>query len=433
MNQLNEMISSGSENSDKEWIPKKRKRVFRVEKDDNPVLKYYNSEEKKYYKALDNITKNSIKEAEKSVTAINNVHIPLRFKILNSHISDEIKAIAIRKLDFLYELDPSSGEYYKTSSWIESVCSLPIGHYRNLPIDSKSPKKDIKHFLNSARSHMDHTVYGHPDSKEQIIRLLAQWIVNPNSKGMVIGIHGPMGCGKTTLIKDSICEVLGLPFAFIPLGGTSDSSYLEGHSYTYEGATWGKIVDTLIKCKCMNPVFYFDELDKVSTTSKGDEIINILIHLTDSSQNDKYHDKYFTDFDFDLSKSLIIFSYNHEENINPILRDRMVRIETKGYNSKEKMIIVEKHMLPIILKEYQFEENDITFDHEVLLNVIQKTEDEDGVRNLKRSVETIVSHINLQRLTEDKEFDFPYSVTKKDVDKYIHYKKENNLMSSLYT
>ena len=112
--------------------------------------------------------------------------------------------------------------------------------------------------------------------------------------------------------------------------------FLEGHSYTYEGSSWGKIVDILIQSKCMNPVIYFDELDKISDTPKGEEIIGILTHLTDTTQNPQYHDKYFSGIDFDLSKVLFIFSYNDDKKINPILKDRMYTIETKGYNTKEK-------------------------------------------------------------------------------------------------
>ena len=104
------------------------------------------------------------------------------------------------------------------------------------------------------------------------------------------------------------------------MGGATDASFLEGHSYTYEGSIPGRIVQILGEknVNCMNPVFYFDELDKVSDTSRGHEIHNILCHLTDFSQNDEFHDKYYAGINFDLSKSLFVFSFNDEELINPI-------------------------------------------------------------------------------------------------------------------
>ena len=135
-------------------------------------------------------------------------------------------------------------------------------------------------------------------------------VTNPEAIGTAIAIKGPPGTGKTTLIKNGISKILGREFAFIALGGATDSSFLEGHSITYEGSTWGKIVDILIQCRSMNPVIYFDELDKISETPKGDEITGILTHLTDVTQNDKFHDKFFSEIDFDLSKCLFIFSYN---------------------------------------------------------------------------------------------------------------------------
>ena len=106
---------------------------------------------------------------------------------------------------------------------------------------------------------------------------------------------------------------------------------MDGHSYTYEGSQHGKIVEALVKSKCLNPIIYFDELDKISSTPKGDEITNMLIHLTDSSQNTCFQDKYFTGFNIDISKVIFVFSFNNLENIDPILRDRINLISLNGF------------------------------------------------------------------------------------------------------
>jgi ATP-dependent Lon protease len=229
------------------------------------------------------------------------------------------------------------------------------------------------------------------------------------------------------LAKDGISKILGREFTFIALGGTGDASFLEGHSYTYEGSMWGKIVQILIESKCMNPVIYFDELDKVSDTPRGEEIIGILTHLTDTTQNNQFHDKYFSEVDFDLSKCLFIFSYNDESKVNPILRDRMYRIQTKGYNTKEKIIITKNYMLPKILEQVNFSTEYIIIPDDTIEYVITKfTKGEDGVRNLKRCMEIIYTKLNLFRLVKsDSELltkeinikvEFPFTVTKKDVD-----------------
>ena len=161
---------------------------------------------------------------------------------------------------------------------------------------------------------MDGAIFGHDDAKKKILQIVAQSIVNPSGAGNVIAIQGPPGNGKTSLVKEGICKALGRPFAFIPLGGATDACFLEGHDYTYEGSNWGKIVDVLVNSKCMNPVIYFDELDKVSQTAKGEEITNILMHITDATQNNHFNDKYFSGIDFDLSKALFIFSFNYLED-----------------------------------------------------------------------------------------------------------------------
>ena len=206
---------------------------------------------------------------------------------------------------------------------------------------------------------------------------------------------------NTTLVRDGISKILGREFAFITLGGATDSAFLDGFSYTYEGAKWGKIVQILLDSKSMNPVIYFDELDKISTTERGQEISGILTHLTDTSQNNQFHDKYFSEIDFDLSRCLFIFSYNDEALVNPILKDRMYVVETKGYSNKEKVIIAQKYLLPKILEQVFFRPDEVMIPDETIQYMLEKPEmitKEEGVRNLKRALEIIVKKLNLLRL-----------------------------------
>jgi ATP-dependent Lon protease len=245
-------------------------------------------------------------------------------------------------------------------------------------------------------------------------------------------------------VKDGISKILGREFAFIALGGCGDSSFLEGHSYTYEGSMWGKIAQIVMESKCMNPVIYFDELDKVSDTARGQEIIGVLTHLTDTSQNSQFHDKYFSEIELDLSKCLFIFSYNDENLVNPILRDRMYRIRTKGYDLKEKTIIARNYMLPKIREQVGFGPDDIVFSDDVLGHIISnQAKGEEGVRNLKRSLEIIHTKLNLYRLVKSgtqmfsKEMglnvSFPYTLTKKDVDTLVKVDNAgSSAMSMMY-
>lgn len=364
-----------------------------------------NRKEYNYFNGLPDQEKMKMIANEDNISKKNENEVPIRFKILNSKMDDYTKSVAISKLDIVSKMGCSNGESMKIMNWVNNLCRIPIGQYTSLNIHND--KEIVYRFLESTSNDFNKKVYGHTDAKEQIIRILAQWISNPKSKGNVIGIHGNPGVGKTTLVKDCICKSLNLPFQFIPLGGASDGSYLDGHSFTYEGSTWGKIVDCLMKSKCMNPVLYFDELDKVSNTTRGQEIINILIHLTDPSQNATFYDKYFGDIPIDLSKCLIIFTYNNDHVLNPILKDRMIRIHTNDYSLYDKIEITKNFLIPEFNQQFNFKEDDLIFSNDIIAYIIQKTDKESGVRNLKRSLEVIFSNINLTRMIKTKTYDGP--------------------------
>ena len=244
----------------------KKKRACTIK---NPVVDEYEMNELEYYKKLSSAEKKKVAETETRIIELNDEKIPIRFKILQSQLDEKIKAIAIQKLNLLYGLEDSSTEYFQNMHWLENVCKLPIGKYKKLPIDSSSSQNDIKVFLQLMRDKLDTAVFGHQDVKDQIVRLLAQWISNPTAKGMVIGLQSPPGCAKTT-IAQAICKALEMPFAFISLAGISDEAYLRGHSVTYIGSIWGKLVDILMKNQYMNNVLFFDELDKISSGWRGD-------------------------------------------------------------------------------------------------------------------------------------------------------------------
>ncbi|MEE9571437.1 MAG: AAA family ATPase, partial [Candidatus Neomarinimicrobiota bacterium] len=187
-------------------------------------------------------------------------------------------------------------------------------------------RKEINTTLDIIDTHLDKAVHGHKNAKRQLKRIIGQWI-NGEQQGYCFGFEGPPGVGKTSLAKKGLANCLSdkdsgcRPFAFIPIGGSSNGSTLSGHNYTYVGSTWGRIVDILMETKCMNPIIFIDELDKVSRSENGKEIIGILTHLVDETQNESFQDKYFSGIDLDLSKALFIFSYNDPDMIDRILLD----------------------------------------------------------------------------------------------------------------
>lgn len=381
---------------------------------DNPQKQYYYAEELDYYNSLTWEQRKRIADTEQRIMDAMQVAAPIRFKILTSGISDYLKTLAVRKLEAVYRMDPSQSEYNKSMQWIEALCRLPVGKYAPIPVTPSSTLIEKRLFMKNARDTLENAVFGHKQAKETIIRLMAQWITKPDAKGIILGIHGPPGTGKTSLCVHGISKALGIPSAFISLGGISDGAVLQGHSYTYEGSTWGRIADVLMNVKVSNPLLMFDELDKVSQTRHGDEIINLLIHMTDPAQNDKFTDRYFGDAHIDLSRCVIVFSYNDEERISPVLRDRMFRIQTNGYAVPDKLEITRRHLLPAVLEQHAFDAGQINFSDATLRNIISSIDDEKGVRNLKRALHTIVGDINLKRVM-DPHTQFPMNVTAADV------------------
>ncbi len=406
------------------------------EKDVMNDLKYFNE-------------KMSIGEQQSVLAQIELIHKstytdkPYRLTLLEADIPVNYKASAYRKITTLRYMEPGGGEYYKMKNWVDTFMQIPFGKYKNLPITLDDGVEKCHAFMDNAKQILDQAVYGLNDAKLQIMQMVGQWIVNPGAIGTAIAIKGPMGTGKTTLVKEGISKILGRDFAFIALGGATDSSFLEGHSYTYEGSTWGKIVDLLIKCKSMNPVIYFDELDKISDTPKGEEIAGILTHLTDTSQNNQFHDRYFSEIDFDLSRCLFIFSYNDESKVNRILLDRMYKIQTKGYDQAQKTTIANSYLMPKICEQVKFKTEDIIIEEATMHYIIDNyTDKEDGVRTLKRCLEIIHTKLNLYRLMKPDtnifenemsiKVEFPMTVTPEIVDKLIKKEVDNGAWKSMY-
>ena len=384
----------------------------------------------KYFKDMNLDNQEKILTKLQAVNDFSKVDKPYKIQLLESDIPVEFKADALKKINTLDYMDPGSGEYYKIKNWVDTFMRIPFGKHENLPVSIADGRDKCNEFMENAKNILDNAVYGMDDAKMQILQMVGQWISNPNSIGTAIAIKGPPGTGKTTLIKEGVSKILNRPFAFLALGGATDSSFLEGHSYTYEGSTWGKVVDILLKCKCMNPVIYFDELDKISDTPKGEEIAGILTHLTDTTQNDKFHDKYFSSVDFDLSRAMFIFSYNDESKINPILKNRLYKITAGGYETKQKCVIANDYLIPKIQENVNFEKGQVIIPNETISYLCETlTDKEKGVRNLKRALEIIYTKLNLYRLMkegstlfnkeETLKVEFPFTVTKEIVDKLI--------------
>ena len=370
---------------------------------DNEFKELYDKDNKshqsglKYFKTLDKKLKLDYIDKLKKIN--NQMDLedkrPNYMKVLDMEMVESNKSLILQRIQ---QMEGKPFGDSKLKNWINKIMSIPFGVYIKPPVSKSDSTDKIREYLGGVRKLLDSEVYGHQATKDQLVKIMAHTITNPQEGGNVFALQGPPGIGKTALIQDGISKALGRPFAFISLGGATDASFLEGHDFTYEGSQHGRIVEILQQAKCMNPVIYFDELDKVSETAKGEEIINILMHLTDSTQNSHFNDKYFGEINFDLSKAIIIFSFNEEHKISRILRDRMKIIRVKGYKMLDKINIAKDYLIPKLIKQIGLDDIKLNISNELLEYMIDTYTNEGGVRKLKELLNDVFLEINLRKL-----------------------------------
>ena len=418
------LYESDNENSSSEGEGEGEGEEPKIPEEDAEFLNYLKSKgstatnDFKYFKSLKTTTKTELLDMLQTIKFKNSCHKPYLFRALESDMPIEVKAEVVRKVEMA-----SNDDNNKLIAWIEALLKVPFGKLKKPDVKHSSSKKHIQTHFKDALKTMDKAIYGHSRAKNAILQIIAQNFSNPKGQSVVLGIQGPMGNGKTTLVEKGVAKVLNRPFIHISLGGAKDSSFLEGHDYTYIGSKWGKIADVLMKAGCMNPIFYFDELDKVSHTEKGDEIINVLMHLIDTSQNSKFEDKYFTGVDIDLSNATFIFSYNDSSLVSPILMDRITEIKTSGFKTEEKIKIANEYLQPSMLSDVGFKKCEIKYDDDVYRYIIEKYTVEGGVRKLKEILYQVGRELNLRRLMSGKvdnsKIKFPLKITKDILDNDI--------------
>jgi ATP-dependent Lon protease len=368
----------------------------------------YDFEEVEFLEGLGEVERTELIMLEQVIRSSKKPEMPVRFKILKSEIDDGVKYLILKKLDQI-----GCHNDHKIHQWVDGLATIPFNKVIKSSVSIQDGKQAVFQFLKQANACMNKCIYGHHDAKAQILEYIAQYITNPRSNGKCLALQGPPGNGKTTLVRNGIAKAIGRPFAQISLGGANDVSVLTGHDFTYEGSQCGRICSILRQTGVMNPIFYFDELDKVSSTHKGEDIYNFLCHLTDFSQNHVYHDKYYDGIDLDLSKAIFIFSFNDITKINPILLDRLHVIHTKGFNTPDKTAIAKEFLIPELMQEIGLNPNDIIFEDEVITDIINNhCRDEQGVRKLRRILEGLLTKLNILQFSksENESLELPYDI-----------------------
>ena len=376
------------------------------------------------------------------VKIINIINNSLNIKILKINNKVDIENLRINLINIIKEdnsqnnLDNIFNAIYNPNSNDSNINSDIYTIYNTINmniIQIKSKNNNIVKYIENVNNTLNNAVYGHKTAKSLIERIIGQWI-NGENKGYSFGFEGVHGVGKTTLAKKGIANCLkdmngeSRPFAFIAIGGSSNGSLLDGHNYTYVGSTWGKIVDILIEKQCMNPIIFIDELDKISKTEHGKEIISILTHLIDSTQNNAFQDKYFSGIDLDLSKVLFIFSYNDPDLIDKILLDRIHRIKFDNLTLDDKIIITKDYLLPELYKTIGLE-NTIYINECEIKYLIRTYTNECGVRKLKELLFEIISYINLSILKNTNNYEFPLKVTIEMIDNILKERQKIKIVT----
>lgn len=311
----------------------------------------------------------------KFVASMAPVKEPRRLRVLRSQLPDKVKIDIFRQL--------ADNDTAKFEEWVERALALPIGRTTPMPIESPSA------LIEKAQTIMEQEITGHAEAKREVLRMLSNWINGGSSAGFALGLEGEPGVGKTSFAKRALAQSMGRPFCFISLGGASDASGLLGHGYTYEGAMPGRLVECLTTAETCDPIIFFDELDKISGSAKGEELVHALIHLTDPVQNNHIRDRYFHGINIDLSKAILVFSYNDPSRVHPVLLDRIRRIRLHSPTRDERIAICTNHLIPRTMT--LFPKHTFEIDPVVTRFVVDKNTSEAGMRNIEKDLLQVIS------------------------------------------
>ena len=326
---------------------------------------------------------------------------------LNGLKLEEKTAEKVKKeINKFSKMIPSSAEGAVIRNYIETILELPWNN-------SSETNKDL--VLAEKILNEDH--YGLDKVKERILEYLAVMHLSNENKGSILCLVGPPGVGKTSIAK-SIARASGREFVRMSLGGVRDEAEIRGHRRTYIGAIPGRVISSIKDAGVNNPVFLFDEVDKIGADFKGDPA-SALLEVLDPEQNNTFTD-HFLEVPFDLSKVLFITTANTLDTIPRPLLDRMEVIEVPGYTEEEKVKIAERYLVPKQIKANGLKDDNIHISENTIHDLINYYTRESGVRNLERELANLCRKVARKIVTTNKK---TYNITQGNLENYLGKKR----------
>lgn len=374
--------------------------VAKIQKDIAAKVKNKVSKEQKEYYLKEQLK--AIQEELGEDDAEKNEITKYEEKIEKTKLSKEVKEKLTYELGRLKNMSSSSAEANVVKTYLDWALDIPWGKYSKESID-----------VIKAREILNKEHYGLDDVKDRIIEYLAVKQISKSQKGPILCLVGPPGVGKTSIAR-SIAHAMNRKYTRISLGGMKDESEIRGHRRTYVGAIPGRITYALKDAKTMNPLVLFDEIDKISSSYKGDPS-DALLEILDNEQNKDFRDTYL-ELPLNLSKVMFIATANTLETIPRPLLDRMEVIEVSGYTYEEKFNIAKEHLLPKIFKDLDIPMNNIAIEDDSIRAVIEGYTRESGVRGLERKLTSLIRKVLADMLKEGKK---EYTVDTDSVEKLL--------------